>query len=56
MTIEEYVESFGFTMNECTPGEIQEAKKELRGINRGMIILDGVLSRKIILPENPNEQ
>lgn len=43
-------------MDECTPDEIQEARRELREINRGMIILDGVLSRIIILPEDPNDK
>ena len=48
MTLEEYVESFGLKIEDCTSEELEEAKNELNEINsKGVIILDGVLAHKI---------
>ena len=48
MTLEEYVESFGRKIEDCTPEELEEAKRELNEINsKGAVILDGVLAHKV---------
>ena len=48
MTLEEYVESFGWEIEDCTPWELEEAKKELNEINsKEAVILDGVLAHKV---------
>ena len=47
MTLEEYIESFGWTIEDCTPEELEEVKKELEEVNNGAEILDGVLALRI---------
>ena len=47
MTVEEYIESFGFKPEDLTPEEMKEVKEEVKAINAGETILDGVLSFKI---------
>ena len=47
MTLEEYVASFGWKIEDCTPEELKEAKEELKIINQGKVILDGVLAFKL---------
>ena len=43
MELKKYVESFGWKMKDLTPQEIREVKSELRAIEKGMIVMDGVL-------------
>ena len=43
MELKEYVESFGWKMEDLTPQEIREVKTELRAKEKGMIVMDGVL-------------
>lgn len=45
--LKEYVESFGFMVEECTDKELKEASQELAEIEKGAFILDPVLSRKL---------
>ena len=47
MTLEEYVDSFGWKIEDCTPEELEEAEEELKKINQGDMILDGVLAFKL---------
>lgn len=51
MNTKEYVESFGWTLDELTEEELTEAKEELRDIKKGALILDSVLSRKTLRPK-----
>ena len=51
MDIKEYVESFGWKIEDLTPYEMREAKKELHAINNGMMILDGVLTWKGLMSD-----
>lgn len=47
MTLKEYVESFGWTIEDCTPEELEDVKKELEDVNNGADLLDGVLAFKL---------
>lgn len=58
MTLEEYVASFGWRIEDCTPEELEEAKKELLELNQNNAsILDGVLAFKMfsVLDDPKNE-
>ena len=46
----EYIESFGFHPQGLTPDELAQVRQELKEIESGKIILDGVLAFKIISP------
>jgi len=52
MELKAYVESFGWKMEDLTPQEIREVKKELRARNKGMIVMDGVLFWKDRMPDS----
>ena len=53
MTLEEYVASFGWEIEDCTPEELKEAEEELKIINQqGNVILDGVLAFKVLSANN----
>ena len=47
MTLKEYVNSYGWELEECTPEELREAEKELKLLEAGYDILDGVLAFKL---------
>ena len=51
MDINEYIKSFGWTAEELTKEELAEVKKELRDINKGMIVMDSVLFHKAHRPK-----
>ena len=46
MTIKQYIESFGWKLEDCSLDEIREALGELKSIESGASFTDGVLSRK----------
>ena len=50
MTLKQCIESFGWEPEDCTPDEIREAEEELKAIEKGLIILDGVLALKLPTP------
>lgn len=47
MSVEEYIESLGFSPSELNRKEMREVQKEVAAINKGQVILDGVLAFKI---------
>lgn len=47
ISVEEYIESFGFSPSELNRKEMREVQKEVAAINKGQVILDGVLAFKI---------
>lgn len=47
MTEKEYINSFGFEPGDLTDEELEQVREELKEINRGASILDGVLAQKI---------
>ena len=48
MSEKEYIESFGFHPQDLTEDELTQVRQELKEIESGKIILDGVLAFKII--------
>lgn len=44
MTIKQYVESNGYKVSDLTPDELKQAEEELKIINDGGVVLDGVFS------------
>lgn len=46
MTLEEYVNSYGFEVSDLTESELKQVQSELDKINCGEGILGGVLSSK----------
>ena len=50
MTVKDYIESFGWQLEECSPEEVREILQEIRIHKTGLIILDGTLSSKARLP------
>lgn len=48
MSEKEYIESFGFHPQDLTPDELTQVRQELKEIESGKTILDGVLAFKII--------
>lgn len=52
MTEKEYIESFGFDPEDLTADELEEVREELRDIESGAIVLDGVLAMKPIVPKS----
>lgn len=46
ITLEEYVNSFGFALSDLTEGEVAQVKTELEKVNNGEGVLDGVLASK----------
>ena len=50
MDEKEYIESFGFHPQDLTEDELTQVRQELKEIESGKIILDGVLAFKIISP------
>lgn len=56
MTLEEYVASFGWSIEDCSPEELKEAKKELSSVNSGMIVMDGILAFKLMSYKEKRDQ
>ncbi|MBR4001794.1 MAG: hypothetical protein IKI89_05415 [Bacteroidales bacterium] len=50
MSEKEYIESFGFHPQDLIEDELTQVRQELKEIESGKIILDGVLAFKIISP------
>ena len=50
MSEKEYIESFGRTPEELTEDELKAVRQEIRAIEKGKIILDGILARKPFTP------
>ncbi len=44
--IKEKLDEHGLSMKDLSPEELEELKKEIEAEEKGMIILDGVLSHK----------
>ena len=44
MTVKEYVEANGYKVSELTKEELAAARREVRVINSGGVVLDGVFS------------
>lgn len=51
MDEKEYIESYGFQPEDLTEDELKLVRKELKAIQSGKIILDGVLAFKILAPK-----
>lgn len=45
-TFVEYVESFGWRVEDLTEQELKEVEKEMEDISNGMVILDSILFKK----------
>ena len=52
MTLDEYIESFGWKREELTEGELREVRREMKAKEAGLIVLDGVLFHKPRVPKN----
>ena len=52
MSEKEYIESFGFHPQGLTPDELTQVRQELKEIESGKIILDGILAFKLITPSS----
>ncbi len=48
LTEREYIKSFGWEPEDLTEDKLKQARKELKEIESGKIILDGVLAFKIV--------
>ena len=46
ITLEDYIGSYGWAIEDCTPTELSTATRELAEINKGKTILDGILAFK----------
>lgn len=52
MSEKEYIESFGFHPQDLTEDELTQVRQELKEIESGKIILDGILAFKLITPSS----
>lgn len=51
MTEKEYIESFGWKPEDLTEEEVKAVHEEFLEVQKGAIILDGVLANKPITPQ-----
>ena len=50
MNEREYIKSFGWEPEDLTEAELKEVREEIKEIESGKVILDGVLSRMLYKP------
>ncbi len=47
----EYIKSFGWNPEDLTEDELKQVREEIKAIDSGKVILDGVLAFKTIAPK-----
>ena len=52
MNEREYIESFGWEPEDLTEDELKEVREEIKEIESGMVLLDGVLFFKLRVPSD----
>jgi hypothetical protein len=52
MNEREYIESFGWEPEDLTEDELKEVREEIKEIESGMVLLDGVLFYKLRVPSD----
>ena len=55
--VEAYVKAHGYKLKDLTPDEVKEATEEMKAVNSGLDVLDGVFTRPLTkYAIKPNEE